>query len=145
MLLETSEYFLQRPCDERGGSQQNPDCNWSAWWTPNHGKEKERLEHLAKTILQGAVKGARRRWRQKKRWEDNFNEWTGMGYGDSLRAAEDREGWKRIVATSSVVPRRPPRLRLRTKMRNEIKEPDTTWLLCDRLYANHGWQRCCPL
>ena len=34
-----------------------------------------------------------------------------MGFGDSLRAAKDREGWKGIVATSSVVPRRPPRLR----------------------------------
>ena len=29
----------------------------------------------------------------------------GMGFGDSLRAAEDREGWKGIVATSSMVPR----------------------------------------
>ena len=61
---------------------------------------------MAKTILQGTVKGARRRVRQKKRWEDK-----GMGFGDSLRAAEDREGWKGIVAMSSVVPRRPPRLR----------------------------------
>ena len=42
---------------------------------------------------------------------DNIKEWTGMGFGDFLRAAEDREGWKSIVATSSVVPRRPPRLR----------------------------------
>ena len=25
-----SEHFLQIPCDERGGSQQNPECNWSA-------------------------------------------------------------------------------------------------------------------
>ena len=66
---------------------------------------------IAKTILQGTVKGARRRGRQKKRWEDNIKEWTGMGFGDSLRAAEDREGWKGIVATSSVVPRRPPMLR----------------------------------
>ena len=41
----------------------------------------------------GTVKGARRRGRQKK-WEDNIKEWTGMGFGDSLRAAEDREGWK---------------------------------------------------
>ena len=31
--------------------------------------------------------------------EDNIKEWTGMGFGDSLRAAEDREGWKIIVAT----------------------------------------------
>ena len=70
-----------------------------------------RSSAMAKTILQGTVKGARRRGRQKKRWEDNIKEWTGMGFGDSLRTAEDREGWKGIVATSSVVPRRPPRLR----------------------------------
>ena len=66
---------------------------------------------MAKTVLQGTVKGSRRRGRQKKRWEDNIKEWTGMGFGDSLRAAADREGWKGIVATSSVVSRRPPRLR----------------------------------
>ena len=65
---------------------------------------------MAKTVLQGTVKGARRRGRQKK-WEDNIKEWMAMGFGDSLRAAEDREGWKVIVAKSSVVPRRPPRLR----------------------------------
>ena len=51
-----------------------------------------RSSSMAKTILQGTVKGARRRGRQKKRWEDNIKEWTGMGFGDSLRAAEDREG-----------------------------------------------------
>ena len=70
-----------------------------------------RSSGMVKTILQGTVKGARRRGRQKKRWEQNIKEWTGMGFGDSLRAVEDREGWKSIFATSSVVPRRPPRLR----------------------------------
>ena len=30
---------------------------------------------LAKTILQGKVKGGRRQDRQKKRWEDNIREW----------------------------------------------------------------------
>ena len=49
------------------------------------------------------MKGARRRGRQEKRWEDNINERTGMGFRDSLRAAEDRDDWKGIVATSSVV------------------------------------------
>ena len=62
-----------------------------------------RSSGMAKTILQGSVKGARRRGRQKKTWEDNIKEWTGMGFGDSpRRAAEDREGWKGIVATSSI-------------------------------------------
>ena len=51
-----------------------------------------RSSGMAKTIMQGTVNGARRRGRQKKRWEDNIKEWTGMGFGDSLRAAEDREG-----------------------------------------------------
>ena len=76
-----------------------------------------RSSGMAKTILQGTVKGARMLGRQKKRWEDNIKEWTVMVLGDSLRAAEDREGWKGIVATSSVVPRRPPRLRDWDEMR----------------------------
>ena len=57
---------------------------------------------MAKTILQGTVKGAGRRGSQKKRREHNIKEWTGMGFGDSLRVAEDREGWKGIVATSKM-------------------------------------------
>ena len=35
---------------------------------------------LAKTILQGTVKGKRKRGRQNKRWEDNIKEWTGMDF-----------------------------------------------------------------
>ncbi|KAK2158010.1 hypothetical protein NP493_1831g00007 [Ridgeia piscesae] len=37
-----------------------------------------RSSGLAKTILQRTVQGGRRRGRQKKRWEDNITEWTGM-------------------------------------------------------------------
>ena len=66
---------------------------------------------MAKAILHEAVFGTGRRGRQKKKWEDNIKEWTGMEFGNFLRAAEDREGWKGIVATSYVVPRRFPRLR----------------------------------
>ena len=33
---------------------------------------------LAKTILQGTVKGGRRQGRQRKRWEHNIREWTGL-------------------------------------------------------------------
>ena len=42
-----------------------------------------RSSGLAKTILQGTVKGKRKRGRQKKRWEDNIKEWTGQ-YKPSL-------------------------------------------------------------
>ena len=41
---------------------------------------------LAKTILQGTVKG-NRRGRQKKRGEDNIKEWTGMEFVSPTRAA----------------------------------------------------------
>ena len=69
-----------------------------------------RSSGLAKTILQGTVKGKRKRGRQKKRWEDNIKEWTGMDLASSIRAAENRSKWKGIVANSSVVPRRPPKV-----------------------------------
>ena len=42
---------------------------------------------------------------QKKKWEDNIKEWTGMDFASSTRAAENRSRWKGIVANSSVVPR----------------------------------------
>ena len=35
------------------------------------------------------MKGARRRGRQKKRWDDNIKEWTGMEFGGSGRAGKD--------------------------------------------------------
>ena len=57
------------------------------------------------------MKGKGKRGGQKKRWEDNIKEWTGMDFASSTRAAENGKRWKEIVANSSVVPfRRPPRL-----------------------------------
>ena len=50
-----------------------------------------RSSGLAKTILQGTVKGGRRHGRQKKRWEDNIREWTGLEFAKSQRAMENRE------------------------------------------------------
>ena len=66
---------------------------------------------LAKTFLQGTVKGGRRQGRQRKRWEDNIREWTGLEFGRSQRAVENREKWRKLVVKSSVVPQRPSRLR----------------------------------
>ena len=46
---------------------------------------------LAKIILQGTVKGERRQGRQRKRCEDNIREWTGLEFGKSQRAMENKE------------------------------------------------------
>ena len=61
---------------------------------------------LAKTILQGTVKGGRRRGRQRKKWEDNIREWTDLEFAKSQRAVpvENGEQWRKLVAKSSLVP-----------------------------------------
>ena len=46
---------------------------------------------LAKTILQGTVKGGRRKGRQKKRWVDKIRKWTGLEFGRSQRAVKNRK------------------------------------------------------
>ena len=53
------------------------------------------------------MKGKRKRGRQKKRWEDNIKEWTGMDIASSTRAAENGTRWKGIFANLSVGSRRP--------------------------------------
>ena len=70
-----------------------------------------RSSGLAKTILQGTVKGGRRQGRQRKRCKDNIREWTGLEFGKSQRAVENSEKWRKLVAKSSVVAQRPLRLR----------------------------------
>ena len=44
-----------------------------------------RSSGLAKTILQGTVKGGRRQDRERKRWEDNIREWTGLEFAESQK------------------------------------------------------------
>ena len=62
-----------------------------------------RSSGLAETIWQGTVKGGRRQGGQRKRWEDNIREWTGLEFGRSQKAKENREKWRKLVAKSSVV------------------------------------------
>ena len=66
-----------------------------------------RSSGLAKTILQGTVRGSRKRGRQKKRWEDNIREWTGLDFATSQRAAANRSSWRKLAKLSSKVPLRP--------------------------------------
>ena len=63
-----------------------------------------RSSGLAKTFLHGTVQGGRRRGRQRKRWEDNICGWTGLGLSDTVRKAEEREEWRRLVVTSCGAP-----------------------------------------
>ena len=87
---------------------------------------------LAKTILQSTVKGGRRQGRQRKRWEDNIEEWTGLEFTKSQRAVENRKKrkkkWRKLVVKSSVVPQW--RLQLRDRWRWSCNKclPPCCWL-----------------
>ena len=64
-----------------------------------------RSSGLAKTFLQGAMKEEEV---DRRRGDDNdIKEWTRMDFASSARAAENRTRWKGIVLKSSVVPKRP--------------------------------------
>ena len=70
-----------------------------------------RSSGLAKTILQGTVKGGRRQGRQMKRWKTtsgNGQAWSSAGPRRQRRTGKK---WRKLVAKSSVVPERPSRLR----------------------------------
>ena len=54
-----------------------------------------------------------RRGRQRKRWEDNIKEWTGLEWNCIPRKAENRKVWRKLVGKSNVVPR--PKLRDRRR------------------------------
>ena len=63
-----------------------------------------RSSGLARTIWQGTMKGGRRQGRQRKRWEDNIREWTGLEFAKSHRAVDNRERkeqWRKLVEKSS--------------------------------------------
>ena len=59
--------------------------------------------------MQGTVKGRKRQGRQRKRYEDNIRELTGLEFAKSLRAVENGEKWRKVAAKLSVVPQRPSR------------------------------------
>ena len=61
----------------------------------------------ANTIMQGTVPGGRRRGRPKKSWGDNIKKRTELHLCKTLRLAENKDGWRKIVRTS-VVPLQPP-------------------------------------
>ena len=71
--------------------------------------------HLAKHSEREV--GERRQGRQRKRWEDNIREWTGLEFTKYTRAVENRGKWTKLVVKSPVVPQQP--LRLRHEMRWE--------------------------
>ena len=67
-----------------------------------------RASGLSKTIMEGTVRGGRKRGGQRKRWEHNISEWTNLSSAETLRLAVDRSRWRKVVSKAMMAPLRPP-------------------------------------
>ena len=56
-----------------------------------------RSSGFAKTILQGIVQGGRRKGQQKKHWENNIAEWTGLKFCNAVREAGNKIKRERVA------------------------------------------------
>ena len=65
---------------------------------------KRRRNHFARH----SERGKKTRQTGKRSGEDNIREWTGLEFGKSQRAVENREKRRKLVVKSSVVTQRPP-------------------------------------
>ena len=103
VLPRETTHPIQRPCYQRGSACQDPAGNWTTRRPPDHRKETQTAvawscfpfirsgqNHLARHSER-----RRRRGGQRKRWEDNIREWTGLEFGKSQRAVENREKWRK--------------------------------------------------
>ena len=63
-----------------------------------------RSDGLAKTCLQGTVRGGRSRGRPRKKWADNISEWMGLSYAEATNAARCRDGWRGLVREAVASP-----------------------------------------
>ena len=105
----------------RAASHQSTCCVTLSWWSNGWQLTNAHTEvctgtshdHLdwPRLSYREQFKEGRWRGRQRKRWEDNIKEWTGLEWNIILRKAENREEWRKLVVKSTVVPRRSARLR----------------------------------
>ena len=63
------------------------------------------------------MKGGRRQGRQRKRWEDNIREWTGLEFAKSQRAVENREKWRKLQHGCEIICGAPTTLAVKELMR----------------------------
>ena len=61
--------------------------------------------------MQGTVKRKEDK-ADRKRGRKTIREWTGLEFAKSQRAVENRGKWRKLVEWSSVVPKRPLRLKV---------------------------------
>ena len=104
---QDTTHLIQRPCYQWGSPCQNPAGNWTTRRPADHRKETQTAvvwscppvhQVWPKPSCKAQRKGkVRRQGRQRKRWEDNIREWTGLEFAKSQTAVENREKWRKLV------------------------------------------------
>ena len=111
VLPQDTTHLIQRPCYQRGSLCQDPAGNWTTQ-RPDHCKEMQTAVvwscllfiRSGKNHLNCKAQRKGEEGRQRKRWEDNIREWTGLEFAESQRAVENRKKWRKLVAKSSDAP-----------------------------------------
>ena len=145
VLPQDTTHLMQRPCYQRESPCRDPAGNRTTRRPLDYSKETQtavvchvsRSSGLAKTILQGTVKGRRRQGRQRKIWGCSIKEWTGLELAKSQRAVENREKWTKLVVKSPVAPQRPKRLRGR--WRDDDNDDLRGWLGIKNQFVIWPW------
>ena len=101
VLPQDTTHLTQRPCYQRGSPCQEPAGNWTTRRPPD---DRKKTQTAVVWSCFPFIRSGRRQGIQKKRWEDSVREWTGLEFGKSQRAVENREKWRNLVAKVSVVP-----------------------------------------
>ena len=107
VLLQDTTHLIQRPCYQRGRPCQDPAGNRTTRRPPDHRKETQtqwycrvsRSSGLAKTILQGIVKG------EEDKADRGRGGKTTSGNGQAWSSPSPTEQRRKLVVVSSVVPR----------------------------------------
>ena len=61
-----------------------------------------RLWGFDKELIQGSVKGKRRRGRLVTSWMNDIKKWSGQGMAAAARSTADRDLWPELVMTTAV-------------------------------------------
>ena len=110
VLQQDTTHLIQRPCSRRGNPCQDPAGNRTTRRQPDKETQTASVwtclpfirsgeKHFARHSERGKKQG-----RQRKRWEDNIREWTGLEFAKSQRAVENKEKWMKLVVKSPVMP-----------------------------------------
>ena len=104
VLPQDTPHLIQRPCYQRGSPCQDPAVNWTTRRPPDDRKETQTAVvwscflsfRSGQNHLERHSERGRRQGRQRKRWEDNIREWTGLEFGKSQRAVGEQGKMEKI-------------------------------------------------